>query len=50
MIGRLKKLEELLIGDESFKGWDVWISTRIMNASLKEVNSLSLLGFAINRQ
>jgi len=43
LIGRLKKLEELLIGKDSFKEWDVWTSTGIMNASLKEVNSLSQL-------
>jgi len=45
LIGRLKKLEELLIGDESFKGWDVvgCDSTEGMNASLTELNSLSHL-------
>ncbi|KAJ6950518.1 hypothetical protein NC651_004248 [Populus alba x Populus x berolinensis] len=40
LIGRLKKLEELLIGDYSFDGWD---STGGMNASLTELNSLSQL-------
>jgi len=42
LIGRLKMLEELLIGDESFKGWDVvgCDSTEGMNASLTELNSL----------
>jgi hypothetical protein len=40
LIGRLKKLEELLTGDESFYGWN---STGGMNASLKELNSLSQL-------
>ncbi|KAL9403396.1 hypothetical protein Peur_000368 [Populus x canadensis] len=45
LIGRLKKLEELLIGDRSFKGWDVGgcDSTGGMNASLTELNSLSQL-------
>jgi disease resistance protein RPS2 len=45
LIGRLKKLEELLIGDESFKGWDVvgCDSTEGMNASLTELDSLSHL-------
>jgi hypothetical protein len=45
LIGRLKKLEELLIGDASFKGWDVvgCDSTEGMNASLTELNSLSHL-------
>ncbi|KAL3612748.1 hypothetical protein D5086_003768 [Populus alba] len=45
LIGRLKKLEELLIGDRSFKGWDVvgCDSTEGMNASLTELNSLSHL-------
>ncbi|KAI9403455.1 hypothetical protein POPTR_001G429430v4 [Populus trichocarpa] len=45
LIGRLKKLEELLIGDRSFKGWDVvgCDSTGGMNASLTELNSLSQL-------
>uniref|UniRef100_A0A2K2CCJ5 AAA+ ATPase domain-containing protein n=1 Tax=Populus trichocarpa TaxID=3694 RepID=A0A2K2CCJ5_POPTR len=46
LIGRLKKLEELLIGDESFQGWDVvggCDSTGGMNASLTELNSLSQL-------
>jgi hypothetical protein len=43
LIGRLEKLEELLIGNDSFKKWAVWISTGIMNASLQEVNSLSQL-------
>ncbi|KAI9403472.1 hypothetical protein POPTR_001G427210v4 [Populus trichocarpa] len=43
LIGRLKKLEELLIGHLSFKGWDVvgCDSTGGMNASLTELNSLS---------
>jgi hypothetical protein len=40
LIGRLKKLEELLIGKDSFEGWD---STGGMNASLTELNSLSQL-------
>ncbi|KAG6794030.1 hypothetical protein POTOM_003263 [Populus tomentosa] len=40
LIGRLKKLEELLIGECSFEGWD---STGGMNASLTELNSLSQL-------
>ncbi|KAJ6704272.1 RESISTANCE PROTEIN RGA2 putative-RELATED [Salix viminalis] len=45
LIGRLKKLEELLIGDDSFKGWDVvgCDSTGGMNASLTELNLLSHL-------
>ncbi|XP_061987603.1 probable disease resistance protein At4g27220 isoform X2 [Populus nigra] len=45
LIGRLKKLEELLIGDDSFEGWDVvgCDSTGGMNASLTELNSLSQL-------
>nr|TKS06657.1 putative disease resistance protein [Populus alba] len=45
LIARLKKLEELLIGDESFKGWDVvgCDSTEGMNASLTELSSLSHL-------
>nr|XP_034928301.1 LOW QUALITY PROTEIN: probable disease resistance protein At4g27220 [Populus alba] len=45
LIGRLKKLEELLIGDASFKGWDVvgCDSTEGMNASLTELSSLSHL-------
>ncbi|XP_011013199.1 PREDICTED: disease resistance protein At4g27190-like isoform X3 [Populus euphratica] len=45
LIGRLKKLEELLIGDCSFEGWvvDGCDSTGGMNASLKELNSLSQL-------
>ncbi|KAL9403404.1 hypothetical protein Peur_000376 [Populus x canadensis] len=45
LIGRLKKLEELLIGHSSFDGWDVvgCDSTGGMNASLKELNSLSQL-------
>jgi hypothetical protein len=45
LIGRLKKLEELLIGDGSFEEWDVvgCDSTGGMNASLKELNSLSQL-------
>jgi len=45
LIGRLKKLEELLIGDCSFDGWDVvgCDSTGGMNASLTELNSLSHL-------
>jgi hypothetical protein len=43
LIARLEKLEELLIGKDSFKEWAVWISTGIMNASLQEVNSLSQL-------
>ncbi|KAL3612722.1 hypothetical protein D5086_003742, partial [Populus alba] len=43
LIGRLKKLEELLTG--SFKGWDVvgCDSTEGMNASLTELSSLSHL-------
>jgi len=45
LIGRLKKLEELLIGKDSFDGWDVvgCDSTGGMNASLKELNSLPQL-------
>jgi len=45
LIGRLKKLEELLTGECSFQGWDVGgcDSTGGMNASLKELNSLSQL-------
>ncbi|KAI9403476.1 hypothetical protein POPTR_001G425500v4 [Populus trichocarpa] len=45
LIGRLKKLEELLIGKDSFKGWDDvgCDSTGGMNASLTELNSLSQL-------
>ncbi|KAJ6313841.1 hypothetical protein OIU78_017480 [Salix suchowensis] len=45
LIGRLKKLEELLIGDSSFKGWGVvgGDSTGGMNASLTELNLLSHL-------
>jgi len=45
LIGRLKKLEELLIGQYSFQGWDVagCDSTGGMNASLTELNSLSQL-------
>jgi hypothetical protein len=45
LIGRLKKLEELLIGDGSFNGWDVvgCDSTEGMNASLTELSSLSHL-------
>jgi hypothetical protein len=45
LIGRLKKLEELLIGDCSFDGWDFvgCDSTGGMNASLTELNSLSNL-------
>jgi len=45
LIGRLKKLEELLIGDGSFEGWEVvgCDSTGGMNASLTELNSLSQL-------
>ncbi|KAJ6314019.1 hypothetical protein OIU78_017637 [Salix suchowensis] len=43
LIGRLKKLEELLIGDDSFEGWGVvgCDSTGGMNASLTELNLLS---------
>jgi disease resistance protein RPS2 len=40
LIERFKKLEELLIGEYCFEGWD---STGGMNASLKELNSLSHL-------
>jgi hypothetical protein len=45
LIGRLKKLEELLIGDKSFNRWDVvgCDSTEGMNASLTELKSLSHL-------
>jgi hypothetical protein len=45
LIGRLKKLEELLIGQYSFQGWDVvgCDSTGGMNANLTELNSLSNL-------
>jgi hypothetical protein len=45
LIARLKKLEELLIGDESFKGWDVvgCDSAEGINASLTELSSLSHL-------
>jgi len=45
LIGKLKKLEELLIGEYSFEGWDVvgCDSTGGMNASLTELNSLSQL-------
>jgi hypothetical protein len=45
LIGRLKKLEELLIGCYSFKEWDVvgCDSTEGMNASLTELSSLSHL-------
>ncbi|KAF9666749.1 hypothetical protein SADUNF_Sadunf16G0261100 [Salix dunnii] len=45
LIGRLKKLEELLIGDDSFKRWGVvgCDSTGGMNASLTELNLLSHL-------
>jgi len=45
LIGRLKKLEELLIGATSFNRWDVvgCDSTEGMNASLTELNSLSHL-------
>uniref|UniRef100_A0A6N2N7I4 Uncharacterized protein n=1 Tax=Salix viminalis TaxID=40686 RepID=A0A6N2N7I4_SALVM len=45
LIGRLKKLEELLIGGLSFKGWGVvgGDSTGGMNASLTELNLLSYL-------
>jgi len=40
----LNRLEELLIGDDSFKGWDVvGTSKGGMNASLTELNSLSNL-------
>jgi hypothetical protein len=41
----LKKLEELLIGDRSFKGWDVvgCDSAEGINASLTELSSLSHL-------
>uniref|UniRef100_A0A6N2KID5 AAA+ ATPase domain-containing protein n=1 Tax=Salix viminalis TaxID=40686 RepID=A0A6N2KID5_SALVM len=45
LIGRLKKLEELLIGDLTFNGWDVvgCDSTGGTNASLTELNLLSHL-------
>ncbi|KAG5255249.1 disease resistance protein [Salix suchowensis] len=45
LIGRLKKLEELLIGGYSFEGWGVvgGDSTRGMNACLTELNLLSYL-------
>jgi hypothetical protein len=45
LIARLKKLEELLIGNFSFVEWDVvgCDSTEGMNASLTELNSLSHL-------
>ncbi|KAI5605879.1 hypothetical protein BDE02_01G382600 [Populus trichocarpa] len=45
LIGRLKKLEELLIGDERFKGWDVvgCDSAEGINVSLTELSSLSHL-------
>ncbi|KAF9667161.1 hypothetical protein SADUNF_Sadunf16G0304300 [Salix dunnii] len=45
LIGRLKKLEELLIGGYSFEGWDVVGGDSIgeMNASLTELNLLSYL-------
>jgi len=45
LIGRLKNLEELLIGDRSFKGWDVvgCDSAEGINASLTELSSLSHL-------
>ncbi|KAJ6950623.1 hypothetical protein NC651_004335 [Populus alba x Populus x berolinensis] len=45
LIGRLKKLEELLIRDKSFKEWDVvgCDSTEGMNASLTELSSPSHL-------
>ncbi|CAK7338457.1 unnamed protein product [Dovyalis caffra] len=44
LIGRLKQLEELLIGDDSFKKWGVGGTIRGgMNASLTELNSLSHL-------
>ena len=45
LIRRLKKLEELLIGQNSFEGWDVvgCDSTGGMNANLTELNSLSNL-------
>uniref|UniRef100_A0A6N2KBB9 Uncharacterized protein n=1 Tax=Salix viminalis TaxID=40686 RepID=A0A6N2KBB9_SALVM len=45
LIGRLKKLEELLIGCRSFEGWGFVVgdSTGGMNASLLELNSLSQL-------
>ncbi|XP_011010441.1 PREDICTED: probable disease resistance protein At4g27220 isoform X2 [Populus euphratica] len=43
LIARLKKLEELLIGDFSFEGWDVvgCDSAEGINASLTELSSLS---------
>ncbi|KAJ6752268.1 hypothetical protein OIU85_002672 [Salix viminalis] len=45
LIGRLKKLEELLIGGYSFKGWDAVGCDSIegTNAGLTELNSLSHL-------
>ncbi|KAF9667044.1 hypothetical protein SADUNF_Sadunf16G0292000 [Salix dunnii] len=45
LIGRLKKLEELLIGGDSFEDWGVvgCDSTGGMNASLTELNLLSHL-------
>ncbi|CAK7338452.1 unnamed protein product [Dovyalis caffra] len=44
LIGRLKKLEELLIGSKSFMKWGVGGTSRGgMNASLTELNSLSHL-------
>ncbi|XP_073263732.1 uncharacterized protein [Populus alba] len=45
LIARLKKLEELLMGGESFKGWDAvgCDSAEGMNASLRELSSLSHL-------
>ncbi|CAK7338489.1 unnamed protein product [Dovyalis caffra] len=44
LIGRWKKLEELLIGDKSFTEWGVGGTSRGgMNASLTELNSLSHL-------
>ncbi|KAF9667011.1 hypothetical protein SADUNF_Sadunf16G0288500 [Salix dunnii] len=45
LIGRLKKLEELLIGGHSFEGWGVvgCVSKGGMNASLTELNLLSYL-------
>ncbi|CAK7338485.1 unnamed protein product [Dovyalis caffra] len=42
LIGRLKKLEELLIGNDSFMEWG-GTSSEGMNASLTELNSLSHL-------
>jgi hypothetical protein len=51
LIGRLKKLEELLIGDRSFKGWDVVgrDSAEGINASLTELGSLSHLAVLSSR-